>query len=269
MMKNKKQQKLHSILNRYNSILIAYSGGVDSTLLLHEAFQVLQTKAIAVTIESELIPTDEITDAKYFTKNLGIEHIIIPVDILSNPEFIKNSEMRCYICKKIILEKMIGIAKERSISAVAHGANMDDFNDFRPGMKAAKELGVIAPLVEAAFNKEEIRSLSKELSLKTFDKAEMACLASRVPTGNKITREKLKMIERSEKYLKEAGFTKYRVRHINETAKIEVAPQEFEKILNHKIRKKILKELKSYGFQTITVDLEGYKKGSMNHLNSI
>lgn len=264
-----KQKILHSVLKKYSSILIAFSGGVDSTLLLNEAFKIHKKKTIAVTIESELIPADEIRDANRFTQTLGIEHIIIPIDILSNPKFVENSEARCYICKKIILERMIDIAKERKISVVAHGANMDDFNDFRPGMKAAEELGVVAPLVEANFNKDDIRTLSRKLSLNTFDKAEMACLASRIPTGTTITKNKLKRIDRSETFLKSLGFAKYRVRLIDETAVIEIGDSEIDKLFGRNNRKKIVSTLKSYGFKKVTADLEGYKKGSMNRLNTL
>ncbi len=261
----KKQKDLISIFGKMNSLMIAYSGGVDSTYLLYEAFKQLKEKVLAVTFLSELIPESEIVESEFFTKKMGIEHIVIPVDILSNKDFVKNTKNRCYICKKQMLNKLLELAKTRNIEKIAHGANTDDFKDFRPGMKAATELGVLSPLIEAGLNKNEIRVLSEKESLITFDKPAMACLASRIPMGEEISKEKLSIIERSESFLKSVGFKKYRVRYYNETAKIETDPLEFNKMFDDKIRGEIIEAFKSYGFKTISIDLEGYKMGCMNN----
>ncbi|MCP3922355.1 MAG: ATP-dependent sacrificial sulfur transferase LarE [Desulfobacterales bacterium] len=250
-----------------NSLMIAYSGGVDSTYLLYEAFKQLKEKVIAVTFLSELIPESEIVDSKFFTKEMGIEHVVIPVDILSNKDFVNNTKDRCYICKKIMIARLIELAKLRKIEKIAHGANTDDLKDYRPGMKAATEMGVFSPLIEAGLNKNDIRLLSEKESLITFDKPAMACLASRIPMGEKISKKKLGIIERSEYFLKSIGFRKYRVRYYNETAKIETDPLEFNKMFDDKIRSEIIEAFKSYGFKTVSIDLEGYKMGGMNYSN--
>ena len=259
-----KNERLISILRGYNSLLVAYSGGVDSTLLLAVAHETLKKNLIAITAESALHPAWENQAAIAFAHNLGVQHMVIKSREMSRPDFKANTKNRCYICKRYLFEDLLKIAYDRGIEHVAHGANVDDLEDFRPGFAAAEEMGIKAPLVDAGLTKDDIRSLSKQMNLKTWNKPPMACLASRIPYGTPITDRDLKMVEQAEQVILSLGFTACRVRLHGNVARIEVDPGEIEKMLDQGIRSAIIGKLREIGFSHAAVDLEGYRQGSMN-----
>ena len=247
----KKYNKLKVNLKDLGSVLVAFSSGVDSSFLLKTAHDVLGDNVIAVTAKSQLFPNRELEEAKAFCLKNKIKHIIVDIDI----ENIKHNPVnRCYICKKNIFSKFLEIAKLNNIKYVIEGSNIDDDKDYRPGALAVKELNIISPLKEAGLTKEEIRTLSGN------KKPSFACLASRFVYGEEITEEKLKMVEQAEQLLFEAGFKQFRVRLHGKLARIEVLKTEFNKFLNSDIYSKI----KNLGFDYVTMDLQGYRTGSMN-----
>ena len=262
---SKKENLIH-YLEKLDSLLVAFSGGVDSTFLLALSHQTLMDKVVAVTESSTTYPSREREEAIKFTKDRGIEHIVFQADETSIAEFVSNAPDRCYHCKKSLSKNLLNIAKQKSISHVAYAANLDDLSDYRPGMDAAREMGIIAPLVDAHLSKEEIRFLSKEMGLPTWDKPAMACLASRIPYGEPITTKKLKMVEEAEDFLADQGFRQYRVRHHGSVARIEVAGSEIKKVTGPELRKNIVEKFRQIGFYHIAVDLEGYFSGSMNRV---
>lgn len=259
-----KKEKLIRYLKGLDSLLVAFSGGVDSTFLLAIAHETLGNKVLAVTESSSTYPSRERQEAIRFTEEKGIAHVVFQSDETHIPEFASNAPDRCYHCKKALSEELAKIAEERGIAHVAYATNVDDLTDYRPGLKAADEVGIMAPLVEAQLNKEEIRFLSKEMGLPTWDKPAMACLASRIPYGDTITNKKLKMVEEAEAYLAKRGFRQYRVRHHGSVARIEVESVEIDKINEPILRKSIVEKFKEIGFLHVAVDLEGYTTGSMN-----
>jgi uncharacterized protein len=261
--KSKKEHLVDQIKN-LQSLLVAFSGGVDSTFLLAVAHQILKEKAMAATASSEIHSNLELKEATDFAKKRGIKHIVFPSDEMSLPLFVSNGPDRCYHCKRNLFDSVFAFAKENGITHVAHGANLDDLNDYRPGFRAAKETGAIAPLIDAGLNKEEIRFLSKEMGLSTWNKPAMPCLATRIPYKSLITREKLKMIEKAETFLLEKGFTEIRVRHHGSIAGIEVNVGRLKDILNKRLRRNILERFREIGFEHIALDLEGYVSGKMN-----
>jgi len=261
---HKKKQVLLDNLRGLDSLLVAFSGGVDSTFLLAVAHEALGGKVIAVTADSIISPPSEVQEAAAFAKSLGVEHVLLASEAWNLPEFVANPPERCYFCKKDLFEQLRKIAEERGIRSIAHAANMDDFDDFRPGWKAAVEMGGIAPLVDARLTKEEIRYLSKEMGLATWDKPSMACLASRVPYGEPITGTKLRMIGEAEKEIASHGFTQYRVRHHGPVARIEVRASDMKRFMEPETRERIVAKLKELGFLYVTLDLEGYVTGSLN-----
>jgi uncharacterized protein len=259
-----KKEKLIQYLKGLDSLLVAFSGGVDSTFLLALAHETLGDKVLAVTESSSTYPSMERQEAVQFAQERGIEHVVFQSDETSIPEFVSNTPDRCYHCKKALSQELLKIAGERGIEHVAYATNVDDLADYRPGLKAADEMGIIAPLVVSKLNKEEIRFLSKEMGLPTWDKPAMACLASRIPYGDPITAEKLKMVEEAEAYLAKSGFKQYRVRHHGSVARIEVESAEIHRLNEPVLRKKIAEKFKEIGFLHVAVDLEGYTTGSMN-----
>jgi uncharacterized protein len=261
----KKNNLIHQ-LRELDSLLVAFSGGVDSTFLLALAHQVLADKVVAATESSTTYPSRERDEAIKFTKERHIEHIVFQADETSIAEFVSNAPDRCYHCKKSLSKALLNIAKERGLSRVAYAANLDDLGDYRPGMDAAREMGIIAPLVDAQICKEEIRFLSKEMGLPTWNKPAMACLASRIPYGEPITPAKLKMVEEAEYFLADQGFQQYRVRHHGSVARIEVEDLDIIKIAAPNLRKSIVQEFRRIGFHHISIDLEGYVSGSMNKI---
>jgi pyridinium-3,5-biscarboxylic acid mononucleotide sulfurtransferase len=259
----KKEQLIHHLAG-LERLLVAFSGGVDSSLLLAVSHEILGEKVIAVTASSIVHPSIELEDAKKFTHDRGIEHLIIQTNELNLTDFVNNSPERCYFCKISLLQGFRKIALEKGISYVAHAANADDLKDHRPGLKAAEELGVIAPLIEAQLSKDEIRFLSREMGLATWDKPSMACLASRIPYGDPITEKKLRMVAECEAVLVALGFKQFRVRHHGTVARIEVEISQLKKLFDLRIREEIIKKFREIGFNHVTVDLEGYISGSLN-----
>lgn len=246
------------------SVLIAYSGGVDSTLLAKVALDELGDRALAVTAISETYPKQEVSKAEELAKMLGIRHEVIVSEELNLPEFSSNPTNRCYYCKQELFSKLKSVAKEKGLNYVIEGSNFDDLNDYRPGMQAIKELGIRSPLLEARLTKDEIRQISKELHLPTWNKPSFACLASRFPYGTEITREKLRVIDEAETFIRELGVNQLRVRHHGKIARIEVSEEDMITILNN--RKSIVEKLKSLGYNFVTMDLQGYRTGSMNEI---
>lgn len=260
----RKKQRLVAILKEYSALLVAFSGGVDSTLLLAAAHEALGEDLMAVTAVSPVHPAWENRDAADFARSLGVRHLIIQSAEMGLPDFLENTRERCYICKKDLFGKLHEIASDRGIEHIAHGANLDDFEDFRPGNAAAAEMEIRAPLVEAGFTKKDVRALSKQMNLKTWDKPSMACLATRIPYGTPITERALQMVSRAEQFLLHMGFNGCRVRVHGDVARIEVDPGEIERVLDRRRRAAITKKMRAIGFLHTAVDLEGYRQGSMN-----
>ena len=259
-----KRGRLLSILKGYGSLLVAYSGGVDSSFLLAMAHEALNKNLLAVTSASLLHPAWETREAIDFANVLGVEHMVTQSRIMHRADFISNTKERCYMCKKYLIEELLTIANHRGIQHVAHGANIDDLSDYRPGFAAAQEMGIKAPLVDAGLTKNDIRRLSKQMNLTTWSKPPMACLASRIPYGTPITAEDLKMVDQAEQVLFGFGFTGCRVRMHGKVARIEVDTKDIERIIDLKTRSLVVEKLKKIGFFHVAVDLEGYRQGSMN-----
>lgn len=259
-----KKQRLVEILKQFDSLIVAFSGGVDSTFLLAVAKQVLGSRVVAVTAASPVHPERETGSAVRIAKDMGVEHIVLRPGEMHLPDFTANSKDRCYVCKKNLLLTIFTIAREKGIKYVIHGANADDNLDYRPGALAADEAGVRSPLSEAGLTKDEIRGLSKAMGLPTWNKPAMACLASRIPYGTVITRKALEMIDRAETVVSGFGFTGCRVRYHGSVARIEVNPEEIGKITDKPVREAVVRELRKIGFSHIAVDIEGYVQGSLN-----
>jgi uncharacterized protein len=263
-MSENKLEQLRNYIKELESVAIAFSSGVDSTFLLKVAHDVLGDKAIAVTARSCSFPKRELEEAKAFCQKEGIRHFICDSEELEIEGFSQNPPNRCYLCKRELFEKIIDIAKENDIKYVAEGSNMDDNGDYRPGLIAVAELEVKSPLRAVGLSKAEIRTLSKELGLPTWDKQSFACLSSRFVYGESITEEKLNMVDKAEQLLLDMGFHQIRVRIHDKLARIEVDPCEFEKLIEKDTREEIVSKFKSYGFTYVSMDLAGYRMGSMN-----
>ncbi|NQU17032.1 MAG: ATP-dependent sacrificial sulfur transferase LarE [Candidatus Saganbacteria bacterium] len=258
-------KKLNKYLSSLKSVLIAFSGGVDSTFLLFSSLKVLGKKnVLAVIAKSETYPEHEFRFAQSFCEKNKIRYKVIKTKELKNKNFSSNPKNRCYYCKSELFSKLIEIAKEESIDHICDGSNHDDLSDFRPGTKAKKELGILSPLQEVGLKKAVIRKLSKKLKLPTWNKPSFACLSSRFPYGSKITDKKLRQIDKAEAYLRKLGFRQLRVRHHGDIARIELEQESMTKAL--KFKKQILKKLKTLGYTYVTLDLLGYRTGAMNEV---
>lgn len=261
---HEKYHLLKENLKKMGSVAIAFSGGVDSTFLLKVAYDVLGNHAVAVTARSSTYPEREYREAVEFAKKLGVRHLVITSEELEIEGFSENPTNRCYFCKNELFTKIKEIAKQLNIHYVADGSNYDDLGDYRPGLQAVKELGVVSPFRDAGMTKEDIRKLSKELGLPTWNKQAFACLSSRFPYGQKITKEKLEMVDKAEQFLLDLGFQNVRVRHHGDIARIEVSPQERSKFFDLELMDKVYKAFKEIGFPYTALDLKGYRTGSMN-----
>ena len=261
---HEKKQFLENYLRDLGSVAVAFSSGVDSTFLLKVAHEVLGDKVIAVTARSCSFPVRELNEAKEFCKAEEIEHIIVESEELDIDGFRQNPKNRCYLCKHELFTKIKNIAKEHGILHVAEGSNTDDNGDYRPGLIAVAELGVLSPLREAKLNKEEIRKLSKEMNLPTYNKQSFACLSSRFVYGETISEEKLMMVDKAEQMLLDLGFHQVRVRIHGKIARIEIDRSEFEKIIKPEVSQPLSKRLHELGFTYVSLDLDGYMMGSMN-----
>lgn len=256
--------RLKENLGRLDGLIIAFSGGVDSTFLLQVAQDILGKRVLAVTARSSTYPEREYLEAVAFAKRIKAEHLVIESEEMDVEGFADNPPNRCYLCKHELFSKIAEIAVERGIQFIADGSNVDDLGDYRPGMEATRELGVLSPLREADLTKSEIRELSRQMDLPTWDKPAFACLSSRFPYGQRITREALKRVDEAEQYLLDQGFKQVRVRDYGDLARIEVAPDERSGFFDEALLDKTYDAFKKIGYKYTALDLKGYRTGSMN-----
>ena len=257
--------KLNEFIKDCGRIMVAYSGGIESSFVLTLCVdQVGKENVLAVTGASETFTEVELDNAVDFAKSVGVEHAVVTTREIDNPDFRSNPPLRCYHCKKEFYSKLAELAKKRGFKYIFDGSNKDDLSDYRPGRKAAAEFGIISPLIEFGLTKQEVRELSKKMGIKIWDKPSNPCLASRVPYGEEITEKKLEMIFKSEKFLKDNGFINVRVRHHGKLGRIEVPEKEIIKLLKEPLKSAIIKELTSIGFTWVSIDIKGYRTGSLN-----
>ena len=259
-----KEERLRRGLAESSSLIVALSGGTDSAYLAWVAKQALSTRALAVTAVSASLPESERQAVEAFVRQFGLRHEFIATDELANPLYVANSPDRCYHCKDELFTKLGELARTRGFAGVAYGVNVDDLGDFRPGQQAAREHRVLTPLLDAGLTKAEIRELSRRAGLPTWDKPAAACLASRLQHGIAVTEENLNQVERGEAALRALGFQQVRVRYHGDLARIEIAPDELPRALTPAMAARIRDALKALGFRYVTLDLEGYRQGSMN-----
>jgi uncharacterized protein len=263
---DQKLKLLRTRIRSYRSAVVAFSGGADSTLVAKIATDELGEKALAATISSPLYPASELQQAKKVAKHIGIKHVVIPRNPLLDRGFTSNPRDRCYVCKLDDLSELWKVAKSRGFAQLLDGSNAEDLHDYRPGLKAKEELKVKSPLAELGLTKRDVRALSKVLKLPTSDKSSSPCLASRIPYGETITLEKLRRIEEAEEFLKAKGFDGVRVRMHGETARIEVRSEDIARLAAAGARTAVSKRLRALGFAYVTLDLEGYRMGSLNEV---
>jgi uncharacterized protein len=261
----KKFSEMITMLQAVGEAVLAFSGGVDSSFLL-KAMKIAGMRAVAVTAFSETMPQRELGKAVTFAEETGIEHVVVRTEELSDEAFVSNSPDRCFFCKDALFRKLKMVAAEKHIGTIFDGSNADDTLDYRPGRRAAELHGVRSPLAECNFSKEEIRALSRELGLNTWDQPSSPCLSSRFPYGQRITPEALRRVEKAEDFLRGLGFREVRVRHHDDTARIEVPEGDMHLLLDPANRRRIAEALRSLGYRFVSLDLEGYRTGSMNRV---
>ncbi len=263
-----KTEKLKNILGDMGSVLVAFSGGIDSALLLHVASETLKEKVKAATFISPIFSRNDLIRAENFAKELRIHYIKITFDILSNKDFVKNDGMRCHFCKIKTIEELKKEAKKQDLDCIVDGSNLDDMNDYRPGLIVAQKSGIRSPLLEAGFTKEDIRKEARKRKIEIWNAPSSACLASRIAFGTHIKEKYLSMIERGEEFLHQLGFREVRVRYHPPIARIEVSTREISRLVKSPTRDNVVEKFEKLGFKYITLDLSGYRSGSMNDLLS-
>jgi pyridinium-3,5-biscarboxylic acid mononucleotide sulfurtransferase len=259
-----KFERLTQLLGESDRLLVAFSAGVDSTFLLKAAHLTIGARAIALTASSPTVPSGELEAAKNFADTLGCQHIIVRTHELDNPSFSQNPTNRCFFCKDELYRISRAEADKLGVKTIIDGTNLDDLSDHRPGLKAADEWGVCHPLVEAEMTKQDIRRYSRELGLPTWDKPSSPCLSSRFPYGTSIDLERLKKVGACEVFMKELGFREFRVRYHGDVARIEIAQEEMDRAFAKPVREAIVKRFKEVGFKFISLDLQGFRSGSLN-----
>ncbi len=258
-----KLQVLARTIKKYEKIAIAFSGGVDSSFLSAMAKKHCPS-VLAITVTSEFQSQKEADNAVSMARALSLCHLTVHARVLDDPKIVENTRDRCYFCKKALFSLLKTTALAHGFHTIAHGANLDDLNDYRPGFRAAREMGVIAPLIEAELTKAEIRTFSRDLGLGTWDMPSQSCLATRIPYGDKLSKDKLAMVENGENVLFDLGFRSGRIRCHGEVARIELAPKDLDLLLEEKMRRALVGKIKQAGFKYVSADLEGYVRGSMN-----